>query len=96
MAFYVGLHRYLISSKSGLSPWRVPTGDGVAGQLPGRGASGKKALSSRSISEMLTCVSRVSNMISFIDTPDRHSTSADVSGSIDPLSPGLGAFQMIT
>ena len=42
MAFNYDLHHYLLSSSSGLSPWRVPAGDGVAGQLPpareGKGA----------------------------------------------------------
>ena len=32
------LHRYLLSSTSGLDPWRIPAGDGVAGQLPKRGS----------------------------------------------------------
>ena len=37
MAFNVGLHLCLLSP-SGLTPWRVPAGDVVAGQLPGRGS----------------------------------------------------------
>ena len=55
MAFKVGLHLCLLSP-SGLTPWRVPAGDVVAGQLPGRGSSGKMALSSRSFAGVETCV----------------------------------------
>ena len=56
MALKVGLHRCLLSLSSGLAPWRVPAGDVVAGQLPGRGSSGKMALSSRSFAGVETCV----------------------------------------
>ena len=54
-AYKVGLHLCLLSP-SGLTPWRVPAGDVVAGQLPGRGSSGKMALSSRSFAGVETCV----------------------------------------
>ena len=54
-AYKVGLHLCLLSP-SGLTPWRVPAGDVVAGQLPRRGSSGKMALSSRSFAGVETCV----------------------------------------
>ena len=40
MAFTVGCIKYLLSSSSGLAPWRVPAGDVDADQLPGRGNLG--------------------------------------------------------
>ena len=55
MAFNVGLHLCLLSP-SGLTPWRVPAGDVVAGHLPERVGSGKMALSSRSFAGVETCV----------------------------------------
>ena len=88
-----------------LAPLRVPAGDVDAGQLPERGNLGADSplvaqhcrdVDLRYAARLVTRGWQGIWCDVITDTPDRHSSSADDSGSIVPLSPGLGDFLTIT